>query len=93
MFTIKLFRKDGCQHTVINALWYEVFGTDGSYSIVAYNDTSSSHGVSFRVKEDEFEERVFQQCYIENIAGKTISSYRAYSKNADALPASFGIDD
>jgi hypothetical protein len=79
MFTIKLYRQGGLQETVISALWYEIFGDNGRYTIVTHQDMPCSNGVGFEISniDDEKATSHFNCCYIENQKGKTIAAYKA----------------
>ena len=79
MFTLKFYRQGGLQETVVSAAWYEVFGSDGRFTIVTHQEMPSNDGVGFEISniDDEKATGHFQHCYIENQKGKTISAYRA----------------
>ena len=79
MFTIKMYRQGGLQETVVSASWYEVFGSDGRFTIVTHQEMPCNNGVGFEISniEDEKATHHFSCCYIENQKGKTIASYKA----------------
>lgn len=79
MFTLKFYRQCGLQETVVSAAWYEVFGSDGRFTVVTHQEMPSNDGVGFEVSniEDDKATNHYQSCFIENQKGKTIAALRA----------------
>ena len=79
MFTLKFFRQNGNQETVVTAAWYEVFGSKNRFTIVIHQEMPCANGVGFEISNntDFGAANHFQECFIENQKGKTIAAYRS----------------
>ena len=55
MFTLKFYRQGGLQETVVSAAWYEVFGSDGRFTIVTHQEMPSNDGVGFEISNNDDE--------------------------------------
>lgn len=76
-----MYRQGGLQETVVSAAWYEVFGSDGRYTIVTHQEMPCNNGVGFEISDldDDKATNHFCSCFIENQKGKTIAAYKSKS--------------
>lgn len=82
MYSLKFFKKpfdDGAESScVVSAKSYSKYKREnGSVEIVVYDSAIQTDGVAYNVSQDE---RHYQTCYIENIAGKTVDTIRSYGE-------------
>lgn len=80
MFVLKFFKKpeSGVFSHVVSCQHYEKHvREDGITTITIYKSDFTENGIEFHItKEDNG--RHYYQCYIENIAGKTIDKVNVY---------------
>jgi hypothetical protein len=80
MYSLKFFKQlfdDGSESScVVSAKSYTKYQrNNGSVEIIVYDSAIQTGGVTYNISQDE---RHYQSCYIENIAGKTVDTIRSY---------------
>ncbi len=83
MFTVKFltFHESGSSHestqTSIQCPHYEVNAFDYGWSVVTYPGMTNENGVERHVTTNDQLSSRYDVCFVENVAGKTIDTYRA----------------